>query len=142
MLNRKTPLKRTGFNRCAPMKPSKSGLTRTTTLKAKAAPKFKRRVKPATPEEQIYMGKAARLGCMLCIHLGLGETPAQIHHPRTGTGAGKRAPHLKSFPLCFEHHQGDTGIHGMGRKAFEREYGVTEDDLRTMTYSLLGMVQA
>ena len=36
-------------------------------------------------------------------------------------------------PLCPEHHQGNTGIHGMGRKAFERYYGVTELELVEQT---------
>lgn len=31
--------------------------------------------------------------------------------------------------LCPEHHRGNTGYHGLGRRAFERMYGVTELDL-------------
>jgi hypothetical protein len=46
----------------------------------------------------------------------------------------------KSAPvigLCPEHHRGNTGIHGMGRKAFEREYGVTEEELLEITLGLI-----
>jgi hypothetical protein len=46
----------------------------------------------------------------------------------------------KSAPvigLCREHHRGDTGIHGLGRKAFERKYGLTEEDLLAYTLELI-----
>jgi len=79
-----------------------------------------------TKAEKQYMGKVAELGCILCKHLNLGETPAELHHPRTGTGAGRRASNMDVIPLCPEHHRGNSGLHGMGRKAFERYYGITE----------------
>lgn len=80
---------------------------------------------------------AARLGCVLCRRLGWGETPAQLHHPRTGVGAARRAPHSEVIPLCPEHHTGKTGIHGMGRKAFERHYQTTEESLTFETKCLV-----
>jgi hypothetical protein len=46
----------------------------------------------------------------------------------------------KSAPvigLCREHHRGDTGIHGLGRKAFEKKYELTEEDLLEKTQELL-----
>ncbi len=93
--------------------------------------------KPATRSERDYMGRAAELGCALCRHLGYGATPAEIHHPRHGTGMGKRAAHTDGIPLCFPHHRGNEGIHGMGRKAFERHYGVTETELVEQTRRLI-----
>lgn len=80
--------------------------------------------------EREYMSKVADLGCILCNHLGLGESPAELHHPRTGVGAGSRSSHYDVIPLCPEHHRGNSGLHGMGRKAFERYYGVTELELK------------
>lgn len=50
---------------------------------------------------------------------------------------GKRAAHTSGIPLCYEHHRGNTGIHGLGRKAFEREYGITELELIEKTKQLL-----
>lgn len=41
------------------------------------------------------------------------------------------------IPLCPEHHTGNTGIHGMGRKAFATHYGVTEEDLLAQTEFLI-----
>jgi len=79
-----------------------------------------------TKAEKQHYDKLARYGCILCVFLGYGEgTPAEIHHIRR---AGKRdkAPVI---PLCPEHHRGNTGIHGLGRKAFERIHGITEEEL-------------
>lgn len=93
--------------------------------------------KAATRSEREYMGRAAELGCALCRHLGLGATPAEIHHPRSGVGMGKRAAHTDGIPLCYEHHRGNSGVHGMGRKAFERHYSITEQDLINQTHQQL-----
>jgi hypothetical protein len=86
-----------------------------------------------TKAEKEHYDKVARLGCILCRHLELGETPCEIHHIRR---AGKRntAPVIG---LCPEHHRGDTGIHGLGRKAFEKKYELTEEDLLEKTQELL-----
>ena len=73
-----------------------------------------------------HMAKVAALGCILCRRLGLGESPACLHHPKTG---GKRASDWDCLPLCFAHHQGPQGVHGLGRKAFETLYSVTELEL-------------
>ena len=86
-----------------------------------------------TKAESQYLGRVAELGCVICRRLGLGETPAEIHHARTGTGAGRRASHYDVIGLCPEHHRGNSGIHGMGRKAFERAYELTEMDLVEQT---------
>lgn len=53
--------------------------------------------------------------------------PVELHHLRTG-GWGK-GDYKTLIPLCREHHQGNTGVHGMGTKAFERHYGLTQQDL-------------
>lgn len=44
-------------------------------------------------------------------------------------GAGQRNSNRNAIPLCPEHHRGNTGYHGLGRRAFERTYGLTELDL-------------
>lgn len=86
-----------------------------------------------TRDEKAYLSRVADLGCVICRRLHLGETPAEIHHARTGTGAGRRASHYDVAPLCPFHHRGQGGIHHYGRKAFEREYGVTELELVEQT---------
>ena len=72
------------------------------------------------------MARVARLGCILCSTvLGFEDSPAEIHHIRR---AGVRAA-SPIIPLCLEHHRGNNGIHGMGRKAFERKFNTTEEAL-------------
>jgi len=87
---------------------------------------------PTKAEKQHY-AKVVNLGCSLCRYLGYGESPPELHHIRR---AGKRT-NAPVIPLCPEHHRGNTGIHGMGRKAFEREYKVTEEQLLELTEKLI-----
>ena len=91
-----------------------------------------------TKDERVYLSRVAALGCRICVRMGYLNTPAEIHHQRTNTGAGARASHRRTVPLCPEHHRGSTGLHGMGRKAFERRYGVTEIELIDEVRELLG----
>ena len=80
-------------------------------------------------QRQLY-GKTADLGCILCRHLGYGETPAELHHIRK---YGSKRDNAPVIPLCPEHHRGNTGVHGLGKKGFEKHYGLTENDLLTLT---------
>lgn len=91
-----------------------------------------------TLAEKKHMGRVAELGCAVCRRMGYPGTPAEIHHLRAGTGAGRRSSHMDVLPLCVEHHRGKTGIHGMGTKAFVRHYGITEQELVDEVYQLLG----
>ena len=82
-----------------------------------------------TKAEAQHKAKLAGIGCMLCRRLyGPHEPgPVELHHLRTG-GWGKGG-YKTLIPLCREHHQGSTGVHGMGTKAFERHYELTQQDL-------------
>jgi hypothetical protein len=78
--------------------------------------------------------RIAELGCSLCRHQGFEGTPAELHHIRR-TSKRSNAPVI---PLCPYHHRGsNTSIHGMGRKRFEREYAITEEQLLAQTEVLL-----
>lgn len=79
------------------------------------------------------MGRVAGLGCILCRHLELGETPAEVHHIRDGAGAGRKNSDFLAVPLCPEHHRGSSGLHGLGTKGFATRYGLSELDLLAMT---------
>jgi hypothetical protein len=81
--------------------------------------------KMATKKQKEHYDKLARFGCVLCFWLGFEGSPAEIHHIRR-TRPRKDSP---AIPLCPEHHRGDTGIHGLGRKRFESEYDITEEEL-------------
>ena len=84
-------------------------------------------------ETKAHYSKVANLGCSLCRFLGLGESPCEIHHIRRG-GIRNNSPVIG---LCPPHHRGNVGIHGMGRKRFEREYSVTEEELLNQTLELI-----
>lgn len=86
-----------------------------------------------TKNEKQHYSAIAGLGCSLCRHLGYGETPCEIHHIRR---AGKRS-NAPVIGLCPEHHRGNSGIHGLGRKAFERDYKVSEEELLSRSLKLL-----
>ena len=82
-----------------------------------------------TKAELIHKGKLAQLGCMACkrLHGEHDPGPVELHHLRTG-GWGK-GDYKTLIPLCREHHQGNTGVHGMGTKGFDKHYGFTQQDL-------------
>lgn len=78
-----------------------------------------------------WMGKVAAVGCVICReHMGI-ESPCEVHH--VAEGSGQRSDYMTAG-LCHEHHQGATGLHGMGVKAFCRLWGLANE------YALLGLV--
>lgn len=88
----------------------------------------------ATKAQKKHYEKLVKLGCALCRHLGYGETMPHIHHIRR---LGMKRENAPVIPLCPTHHVGNTGVHGMGRKAFAAHYGVTEEDLLAQTEMLI-----
>jgi hypothetical protein len=86
-----------------------------------------------------HMNRVASIGCILCKHLDLGETPAQLHHIREGQGMSQRASNFLVVPLCPEHHQGNSGVHGLGERGFYTRYKLSELDLLAMTLEALSL---
>lgn len=85
-----------------------------------------------TGPAQRHKDRVAALGCVVCRRLGLGSTPAELHH--VAEGSGLRSDYAVA-PLCPTHHdetRAGTGFHGMGTKRFcsafrvpgESEYGL------------------
>ena len=78
-----------------------------------------------TSAERRHLSKVAALGCIVCRRQGYGESPAEIHHPRSLAGMGQKAPHSHAIPLCPPHHR--TGGHGVaihaGQRTWESIYG-------------------
>lgn len=93
-----------------------------------------------TSKERQHLGKVAALGCIACYQQGTPGTPAEIHHPRAGTGLGKKASHYDAIPLCPMHHRGTAGlsvpsIHG-SKNRFIETFG-TEAELLELTKTLI-----
>ena len=88
----------------------------------------------ATKLEKERYAKLARIGCILCLHLQRGYTEPQMHHIRKYGGKRDNAP---TIPLCFAHHTGSEGVHYLGRKRFEAQFEITQEQLLEMTEELL-----
>ena len=92
----------------------------------------------ATKPEKVYMNRVANLGCICCHMMGYSDSPAEIHHIRTGTGMSQRASNYDIIPLCPVHHR--TGDHGVayhsGSKAFEKNFGTELELLEVVKEAL------
>ena len=58
-----------------------------------------------TKAEKTHLANLVQLGCIACRNLGYLDTPAEVHHCRTGQGRGQRASHFETLPLCPIHHR-------------------------------------
>lgn len=79
----------------------------------------KRKATSKTAEEARFLELVASLGCLIC------GKPASVHHIMHAPGKQRRRDHRFVAPLCREHHQGDSGVHGLGSEsAFLALWGV------------------
>lgn len=83
------------------------------------------------------MGRVAKVPCVICTRMGLGETPALVHHMKLGTGVSDRASDFLTIALCSEHHVGATGVHTLKEKGLRLRYGCSEIDLLADTLEAL-----
>jgi hypothetical protein len=89
-----------------------------------------------TKDEKIALNKIAELGCIICSEiLGKQGSAAELHHVRRYGAKRATSPIL---PLCPEHHRGNSGVHGLGTKGFEVEWGVTYEELLEAVDKRLG----
>ncbi|HJV52831.1 MAG TPA: Ref family recombination enhancement nuclease [Noviherbaspirillum sp.] len=91
----------------------------------------------STSIEKNHMNAVANIGCILCRHMDLGTTAAELHHVREGQGMAQRASNFLVVPLCPEHHRGASGLHGLGTRGFYTRYRLDELDLLAMTIEVL-----
>lgn len=60
-----------------------------------------------------HMERLARLPCVLCELLGIVQSGrTYVHHIREGQGKSQRADAFLCIPLCYDCHQGRSGVHG------------------------------
>lgn len=84
-----------------------------------------------------HMARVAKVPCVLCARMGLGETPAIVHHMKLGTGASDRASDFLTIALCPEHHVGPGGVHMLKEHGLRLRYNVSEIDLLADTVEAL-----
>lgn len=91
-----------------------------------------------TQKERKHMNAVSELGCAMCrhIHGPHAPGPVELHHLRTG-GWGKGNVNTL-IPLCVNHHRGKEGIHHIGTKLWEREFGITQQQLLDWTLAQVG----
>lgn len=82
----------------------------------------------ATKTEKEHLARVARMNCIACEQIGFSTPCQQVHHVRARHGWG-RTSHMAVIPLCWEHHQGKTGVHSMGRQQFADMYGKSEIEM-------------
>jgi hypothetical protein len=75
-----------------------------------------------TKDERTRYERLSDLGCAVC------RKPAQIHHliGLRYRGIGQRAHWTNTIALCEEHHTGEYGIHTIGQKTWEKQFGKQE----------------
>lgn len=87
-----------------------------------------------------YKNAVADLGCLACCDMGYSDTPAALHHIRSGVGKGQRASDWEIIPLCGHHHQ--TGSYGeayhAGPKVWQDRFG-NELALVARVWELIGI---
>ena len=73
--------------------------------------------------ERHHVDRVAALGCCVCKRFGAASSDRArnmaIHH--VAEGSGERS-WFSISRLCWEHHQGAAGLHGVGLRAFVRMY--------------------
>jgi hypothetical protein len=86
--------------------------------------------------EKLWMSDIADLGCVVCRNEGFGNSPAEVHHLKTGCGMSQRSKDMHSIPLCPTHHRAGVGDYGVafhaGPKVWQEKFG-TELDLLAQT---------
>lgn len=80
-----------------------------------------------TKADKQWLDDVSSLGCVACRNAGLGPSPAEIHHVRSGVGMAQRSAHTRVLPLCPRHHRAcyPTGFHAVP-KSWQAEHGSEE----------------
>jgi hypothetical protein len=82
---------------------------------------------------QRYHDRLRLLPCVVCMAMELGWTPMKhLHHAGDPTERNDWAV----VPLCYEHHEGETGIHGLRRRGFVKATTISDVTLIAITNRL------
>lgn len=91
-----------------------------------------------TKAEALHKRRLVELGCIACKKLWAIFTPdVELHHMRGGTGGWGKGDYRTLIPLCYPHHRGCEGVHGLGTKGFPKHYGFTEQEMLDDAIQLL-----
>lgn len=88
----------------------------------------KKHKKSKTKAEKDHLNLVASHHCAVC------DNPIVcVHHIRE---SGEPRNHFKTIPLCYDHHQGENGIHYLGKDEFRKRFGHELDMLVKLTTKL------
>ncbi len=79
-----------------------------------------------------YEQRLRQLPCVVGFVTGLGCRCEELHHAGEDTERNDWA----QVPLCREHHQGATGVHGLRRRTFESRYKLSDVKMLALTRQL------
>jgi hypothetical protein len=86
-----------------------------------------------------HMERVAGLRCVICwFKLGQKTYNVQVHH----VGDASDRSDWATVPICFEHHLGSTGVHGLHRRGFERMWKTNDIEMLAWTNELLAKASA
>jgi hypothetical protein len=84
------------------------------------------------------MSRVAELPCLICEQMGVQQQGRSFPHHCFDTA------HRSDFlvtPLCYEHHQGGIGFHGLGERRFNMVYKTDETHLIAETIRLIALMK-
>lgn len=79
-----------------------------------------------------YEQRLRALPCIVGQITGQNCPCEELHHAGEDTERNDWA----QVPLCWEHHQGPTGVHGLRRRAFENRYKLSDVKMLALTRQL------
>jgi len=80
--------------------------------------KPKAKIAPQGQEKQ-HIARVAAMPCLVC------GRKTSVHHVMNHPEKIRRRDHRFVVPLCYDHHQGDEGVHGLGSEAkFTERWGI------------------
>lgn len=82
-----------------------------------------------------HLKRVRGVACVVCTHMGCVQLGASFaHHVES---VRDEVSDYATVALCYEHHQGATGVHGLSRRAFEMRYRLSDIDLVALTLRAL-----
>lgn len=81
---------------------------------------------------QQYETRLRALPCIVGFVMGMGCRCEDLHH----AGPADERDDMNQVPLCREHHEGATGVHGLHRREFARRYKLSDLKMLAITRRL------
>jgi len=93
--------------------------------------RMKRKSRTPTKFEKFHMDRIGDMGCLIC------EMPTNIHHLLRCPWARIKRQHDAVVPLCWDHHQGQGGVHDHGdERLFFELWGWLSDKRNVYAWAL------